>query len=63
MIKVEIWTTEGECYPQNAKMSLKDIQKFVELIKKYKVFIDGEFHEFSYATYHPQDEVFEIAVK
>jgi hypothetical protein len=62
MIKVNLWTTDGDEYEVET-MPPSEIQPFIELIKNHGVYIDGNTYFFVEAMYHPEGKVFDITVK
>ena len=62
MIKVNLWTTDGDEF-EIAEMQPSEIQPFIELIKKHGVWIQGDNYFFVEAMYHPEVKSFEITVK
>jgi hypothetical protein len=62
MIYIEIWTEDGIDI-DGPSMSAEEIKHFVDLLKEYGVWIEGERYEFKAGIYHAENRTFEITVE
>lgn len=62
MISVSIWDEAGGEY-QAPSLSPKQIKEFVDLIKEFGVWINGNQYSFKEAMYHAENKSFDITVE
>jgi hypothetical protein len=62
MISTTIWTSGG-IEIDGPTLAPKDINDFIELIKLFGVWIDGNQYKFQGATYHAENKNFDITVE